>query len=73
MTRQTLMNGIRRRWIILVILGIVLASVSIILTPWDVSNLSSHPRPVQSYAEALQRVEILRGQEPPDMNPVAVR
>jgi hypothetical protein len=70
MTRQKLMNGIRRRWIMLLILGIVLASVSISLIPWNISNLSSHPRPVQSYAEAMQHVEILRGQEPPDMNPV---
>ena len=70
MTRQTLMNGIRRRWIMLLILGIVLASVSIILIPWNISNLASHPRPVQSYAEAMQRVEILRGQEQSDMNPV---
>jgi len=26
----------------------------------DISNLSAHPRPVQSYTEAVQRVEILR-------------
>jgi carboxylesterase len=64
------MNGTRRRWIILLILGSVLASVFIILTPWNLSNLASHPRPVQNYAEALQRVEILRGQQPPEMNPV---
>ena len=70
MTRHKLMNGIRRRWIILLLLGIVLASVLIILTPWNISNLSSHPRPVQNYAEALHRVEILRGQQPPEMNPV---
>jgi esterase/lipase len=70
MTQQKLMNGIRRWWIILLILGIVLAIVFIILPPWNISNLSSHPRPVQSYAEAVQRVEILRVQEPPDMNPV---
>src|SRR5215213_8270760 len=70
MTRQTLMNGIRRRWIMLLILGIVVASVSMILIPWNLSTLSSHPRPVQNYAEALQRVEILRGQEPQEMNPV---
>jgi len=70
MTRQKLMNGIRRWWIVLLILGIVLAVVFIILTPWNISNLSSHPRPAQSYAEAVQRAEILRAQEPPDMNPV---
>ena len=70
MTKQALMNGIRRWWIVLLILGIVLAVVFIILTPWNISNLSSHPRPVQSYAEAVQRIEILQGQEPADMNPV---
>jgi len=61
---------IRRWWIMLLILGIVLAAVFIILTPWNISNLSSHPRPVQSYAEAVQRTETLRGQEPAAMNPV---
>jgi pimeloyl-ACP methyl ester carboxylesterase len=65
-----LINIIQRRWIVLLILGIVLALVFIILTPWNISNLASHPRPVQSYEEALQRIETLRGQELPDMNPV---
>ena len=62
--------SIRRWWILLLILGIVLTIVFIILTPWHISNLSSHPRPVQNYAEAMQRIEHFRAQEPPDMNPV---
>ena len=70
MIGQKLLNGIRRKWWILLILGILLTLVYIILTPWDISNLSSHPHPVQSYAEAIQRVDILRAQEPSDMNPV---
>jgi pimeloyl-ACP methyl ester carboxylesterase len=65
-----LISIIRSRWIVLLILGIVLALVFIILTPWNISNLVSHPRPVQSYEEALQRVETLREKELPDMNPV---
>lgn len=69
MTQQRPMNGTRRWWIILLILGLVLAIVFIILTPWNISNLSSHPRPVQSYAEAVQQIENIRGQAPPDMNP----
>jgi esterase/lipase len=70
MTQQKLMSGIRRWWIMLLIFGIVLVIVFIILTPWNISDLSSHPRPVQSYAEAVQRAETLRGQEPSAMNPV---
>jgi alpha-beta hydrolase superfamily lysophospholipase len=65
-----LINIIQRWWVSLLILGIVVALVLIILTPWNISNLSPHPRPVQSYEEALQRIETLRGQEPPEMNPV---
>ena len=61
MTRQKLMNGIRRRWIMWLLLGIVLAGVATILIPWNISNVASHPHPVQSYAEALDRVDILRG------------
>lgn len=60
-----------RRWrIILLILGIAIAIIFIILIPWNISNLSSHPRPVQGYTEAMQRIEILRAQEPAKMNPV---
>jgi esterase/lipase len=70
MLLQKLVNGIRRWWIVLLLLAIVLALALIIVTPWNISNLSSHPHPMQSYAEAVQRVEILRAQEPPDMNPV---
>jgi len=56
--------------IVLLILGIVLAAAFIIQMPWNVSNLSSHPNPVESYAEAEQRANQLRAQEPPEMNPV---
>jgi carboxylesterase len=70
MAQPKLMNGKRRRWIFILILAIVLSIVFIILTPWSISNLTSHPRPTHNYAEALQRIGIFRAQEPPDMNPV---
>jgi esterase/lipase len=53
----------------LLILGIVLAILYILLKPWYISNLASHPNPVHDYPEALQRVDRLRAQEPPGMNP----
>ena len=70
MPQEEGMIGIQRWWIILLTLGVVLTIVFIILTPWHISNLSSHPRPVQNYAEAMQRIDHFRAQEPSDMNPV---
>ncbi len=70
MASQKAVKRIRARWIILLVLGILVAAVWIIITPWNVSNLASHPRPVQSYGEAVQRIEALRALEPQDMNPV---
>ena len=62
-------NSTRRWWSILLILGILLAIVYLLLRPWNISNLASHPRPVQSYAEAIQRIDVLREQERTGMNP----
>jgi len=70
MTQQTLVNVFRRWWGLWLALGTGLALALVILTPWNTSNLASHPHPAQNYAEALQRVETLREQEPPGMNPV---
>jgi alpha-beta hydrolase superfamily lysophospholipase len=75
MIRTKLMNDFQPRWLIRLIAGIMLtilfsAIVLSNMTPWNLATLSSHPRPVQSYAEALQRIESLRGQEPPGMNPL---
>jgi dienelactone hydrolase len=47
-----------------------LVPVLILLRPWNISTLASHPDPVDSYPQALQRIEQLRAKEPPGMNPV---
>jgi carboxylesterase len=71
MTRQKRMGSIRLWRAGLLVLGIALIIATfVILTPWNIPNVSSHPHPALSYSEALQRVETLRAQEPPDMNPV---
>jgi carboxylesterase len=70
MTRQKLVHGIRRWWLWLLILGIVLSVGVILLQPWNIATLASHPRPVQNYAEAVQRIDTLRNQESAAMNPV---
>ena len=70
MTRQKL--RLIRPWRTgLLILGIALIIVAfVIMTPWKVPNVSSQPHPAASYPEALQSVETLQAQEPPDMNPL---
>jgi dienelactone hydrolase len=70
LTQQLFTAGTVRLWTVLLILGIVLAIIFLLLKPWNISNLASHPSPVHSYAEALQRVDRLQAQEPPGMNPV---
>jgi len=67
---QRLRLGNRKWWLFVLITGLILSLVFFLLTPWNTSNLSSHPRPTQSYTEALQLIEILRKQEPLQMNPL---
>ena len=71
LTRQERMGG-RRGWRIgLMMLGIVLVIVAfVILTPWNIPERPAQSQPVTSYAEAVQRIESLLAQEPPEMNPV---
>lgn len=60
-----------RRWRIgLLILGILLSVVLVVLMPWNISNISSRPRPVKDYAEATQRIEAWQMEDKTAMNPV---
>ncbi len=63
-------SSIRRFWVVLLIAAVLLSIVLVVLKPWNISNLASRPHPVKSYAEAIQRIDILRAQEGKDMNPV---
>ena len=55
---------------IVLIAGIVLAAVVFILMPHAISNLVSHPDPVQDYEEAVRRAGSFREDEQQDMNPL---
>ncbi len=57
-------------WIIVLVTGILLVAVVFILMPHGISNLASHPDPVQDYEESVQRVDMFREHEPQDMNPL---
>lgn len=70
MTEPKRKSGLRGWRLVLLILGLLVGLVILILIPWNISNLAPHSRPVQSYAEAVQRIDSLRGNEPPGMNSV---
>ena len=57
-------------WIIVLVTGILLVAVVFILMPHGISNLASHPDPVQGYEESVQRVDMFREHEPQGMNPL---
>ena len=56
--------------IVVFVIASVLGILLILSIPWNINRLTSHSRPVQSYGEALQRIETWKGGEPAEMNPV---
>jgi esterase/lipase len=69
MTRK-IMNNIKRWRVVLFATGLILTIVVIVMIPRNISKLASHPHPVKSYSEALQRVEILRKRDIRQLNPL---
>ena len=57
-------------WLLILLAVFVLAGLALILLPYNISGLKSHPKPVHSYQEALVRIAELRSREPQGMNPV---
>jgi uncharacterized integral membrane protein len=43
------------KWVLLAA-GILLAIVIVLFIPWNTGKIASNPRPVQNYAEAVQRI-----------------
>lgn len=56
-------NGLRHRWMIFLIPGIVLSAVYAIMKPWSLPKLISHARPAENYDEAIRRIDALRAKE----------
>lgn len=70
MKQQNKTTSTQRRWSAVAIIGIILALITSLFIPWDIGALSSHPQPVQSYAEAVQRLEGVNAKRTSKMNPV---
>ena len=62
---------LRRRWIALTTVIILLGLLASLFVPWNLRALTSHPHPAQNYEEALQRIEMLDAARSP-MNPDCV-
>ena len=60
-----------RPWLIVLLLAfvVVLGLLAVLLRPVDVQGLVSRPNPAQSYAEAVQRIQVLGQQESQGYNP----
>jgi len=55
---------------ILISACIIIGLVAAAFTPWGLGQLSSHPHPVNDYAEAVQRITSLASYDSAKMNPV---
>uniref|UniRef100_Q3ARC7 Serine aminopeptidase S33 domain-containing protein n=1 Tax=Chlorobium chlorochromatii (strain CaD3) TaxID=340177 RepID=Q3ARC7_CHLCH len=56
-------------WRLILIIGLLLAVLFFIMTPWNIEHLPSRPNPAKSYNEALARTEALRLAQAQPMNP----
>jgi esterase/lipase len=65
-----LLNAIRRRWLLLLISGIVPATLFFILKPRNLPKLVSYPHPAEGYASAARRAENFGVQGKKLMNPL---
>jgi carboxylesterase len=55
--------------IFLLFIVVIFVMAATLFVPWNVGNLSSHPRPVQDYAEAVQRIGAMDAERASEMNP----
>ena len=59
----------RLRRFMLLLLAIVLGILIALFIPWNAWALSSNPQPLQTYDEAVMRIESLRAERGSEMNP----
>jgi carboxylesterase len=63
-------QGRMQRGRVVVISLLVIASlVAGLFIPWNLGVLTSHPNPVKDYAEAVQRIDVLKASRASEMNP----
>ena len=69
MPKQIRVEG-RRRWIVLVVIGLLIVMGLVAFVPPNTQNVTSQPHPVDSYDQAVQRIEGIQAEETSTFNPV---
>ncbi len=68
---QEITNGLQKWWPALLVLILVIAVIVALFQRWNIDQLTSHPNPVKSYAEAVERIQAIQAAEASlDLNPV---
>lgn len=65
-----LKSGHQKWWLFLFSMGVVIALISILLSPWNSAPISFRARPAQNYSEALHLIQLFREKEPQAMSPL---
>jgi len=68
---QEVTNGLQRWWPILLGLAVPLVVIGGLFQRWNIQALVSHPNPVKSYAEAVERIQTIQAGEM-NLNPLCV-
>jgi len=69
MKQEQPQGRMKRSRIIVISLLIVLSLIGGSFIPWNLGALASHPNPVKDYAEAVQRIDVLKARRASEMNP----
>jgi carboxylesterase len=66
---QQITNGLQKWWPALLILVVILVIVAVLFQRWNINDLISHPNPVKSYAQAVERIQAIQAGEG-NLNPL---
>ena len=59
----------QRSWLIVLLIAVFLGSVISLFIPWNITGLTSHTNPAQSYEDAVQRISAIQNSNTEKMNP----
>lgn len=65
---QQLTQALQNWWPILLVVAILIVIVFALFQPWNIAPLVSHPNPAKGYADAIQRIQVIKAGET-NLNP----